>query len=273
MKQPKQHTRSHIAMSQLVYVPGMPAESLRYYATDSVQNTLMQPMTILYPAATSDTHSISTPPLPAVQQPPFSPNRGSYYVCQNLPMEVNRHSKVVYLLPSTPPQSGGPMSVFIQPSNSSCSSFVVNQPYVGQEVYTAAQVMAPPSQTPQQHQVACAPMSHSATAKPPQPLIDPATKLALLRSPEVCRHYLNGRCNRRKCRFLHPDLHHPVEPTMMTYIATEPATPAVSTGPPREQSLIVNEQLHDWGAGELDSSARLKPQQNCIRTKKLSCIV
>ncbi|KPA86545.1 hypothetical protein ABB37_00685 [Leptomonas pyrrhocoris] len=216
-------------MSQLVYLQSMPMEPVRYYAAEPYNRPPMQPMTILYPAASAvpDMRSISTPPQLQQGQQPFTPNGPSYYICQDRPMEMNNNGKVVYLVPSAKPSTNAaPMSMFIQP-NTGCSSLPMEQSHGMPDMYTAAQMLAP--QQPQMRTTYVPMSSTVAVNKLPQSTAEPGAEPPLLRSLEVCRHYLNGRCNRRKCRFLHPDLHHPVEPAVMTYMAAaEPGTPVPS---------------------------------------------
>ncbi|KPI90761.1 hypothetical protein ABL78_0197 [Leptomonas seymouri] len=222
-------------MSQFVYVQSIPSETMQYYTAELVHRPPMQQMTILCPAASSSSgmHLIATPAQPQQSQQQTALNGSAYCNYQSRPTEMNNKGKVAYLvLSANPPGNAGPMSVFIQSNNPSCPTLSINQSHGGPEMYATAQIMAPQhQQSQQQHQMMTyMPMpSQVAVTKPTQPMIDPSTKLALQCSSEVCRHYLNGRCNRRKCRFLHPDLHHPVESTVMTYLApAEPNTPVLS---------------------------------------------
>lgn len=218
-------------MSHLVYVQGVPSESVRYYSSEPLNSTPMQQMTFLYPSP-GGMQAVSTPP--QQQQPPQQlpvPNGTPYYVCQNRVLDMsnanaNQGNKVVYLVPSLPSNNAGPMSMVIHSNNSISSNLPMNQPYGGQQMYPTAQMVPQQQQQQQQYPpMAYAPMPNMMPIKAPQPTMDPNTKLTLLRSPDVCRHYLNGRCNRRKCRFLHPDRLSSVEPSNVSYIAAEPPTP------------------------------------------------
>ncbi|TPP44705.1 LSM domain family protein [Leishmania donovani] len=142
-------------------------------------------------------HGVSTPPqhpqmASIVYVPSSQPNPVAYYAAEPVMNPHVNTSNLVCLVPTVTANNSPQLPMLIQSLGSRSISFHADPALRTQETHATPQAMQQVL-TPDYMQVAMetpVPLSQSA--------IDPAPKTNVMNSSEVCRHYINGRCNRRK---------------------------------------------------------------------------
>lgn len=223
-------------MASLVYVQNVSPNGVTYYApAESMMNrppapqSQPQPVSFVYATTTPNVQSVPTPPLQQSVTPAFAAKPAPYYVYPPAAAcDPNaRAGNVVYIVPSASSNNNPQLSMLLQSMSSGQPTFPSN---------AAAPQMMPTMLGSEYVQVAFDPRV-AAPAAPP--MLKPAARAALMACPDVCRHYINGRCNRRKCRFLHPDLRGQMTPSFVQY-ASQDAVGAVNVQPPVQMSTPVH---------------------------------
>ncbi|KAG5492864.1 hypothetical protein JKF63_01444 [Porcisia hertigi] len=196
-------------MSSIMYVQNAQPEAISYYSTESfinpqpMQQLQPQRMPVLY-TTTAAPQRMHGQPQQAIIPESYAPEMTPIYAYQLAPHEAgNKTGNIVCLVPTISSSNPQQFSMLMQSMGSNSSSFHTGPPLSTSEAHTTPQVMGQ-MLMPEHLQMAL-----ETRPPPPHGAMDSAAKAALLASPEVCRHYINGRCNRRKCRFLHPDVNSP----------------------------------------------------------------
>ncbi|CAJ1993263.1 predicted zinc finger protein [Leishmania donovani] len=206
----------HPQMASIVYVPSSQPNPVAYYAAEpvmnpqSIQQLPQHQVSLVYPDTPAQ-QRMQAPQQQVVIPESFATEATPFYAYQPARHETSVNtSNLVCLVPTVTANNSPQMPMLIQSLGSRSISFHADPALRTQETHATPQAMQQVL-TPDYMQVAMetpVPLSQSA--------IDPAPKTNVMNSSEVCRHYINGRCNRRKCRFLHPDLRSPVMPSHAT---------------------------------------------------------
>ncbi|GET92966.1 hypothetical protein, conserved [Leishmania tarentolae] len=220
-------TLQHPQMASIVYMPTSEPSSIAYYASESAINP--QSMQQLPQHQVSLVYSDKVPQqhVHALQQivlpESYATEATPFYAYQPPPHETNGStSNLVCFVPTVSTSNAPQLSRLIQPLGYNSISLHADPCLRSQETNATPQVM-------QQVLTADYAQHPMKTAAPPSKTTsDSAGKTNVTTPSEVCRHYLNGRCNRRKCRFLHPEVCSPSVPSHVTYTPCDP-TPIMKT--------------------------------------------
>ncbi|CBZ30997.1 conserved hypothetical protein [Leishmania mexicana MHOM/GT/2001/U1103] len=215
-------------MASIVYVPSSQPNPVAYYTAESVinpqsiQQLPQHQVPLVYPD-TSTQQRMQAPQPQVLISESFSTEATPFYAYQPAPHETSSStSSLVCLVPTVTATNSPQLPMLIQSLGSSTISFHSDPALRTQETHATPQVMQQMLTTDymQVSMETPVPLSQSA--------VDPAAKTNVVNSSEVCRHYINGRCNRRKCRFLHPGVRSPLMPSHVPYTPCD-LTPIMKT--------------------------------------------
>ncbi|KAG5492329.1 hypothetical protein GH5_01247 [Leishmania sp. Ghana 2012 LV757] len=204
-------------MASIVYVQNAQPSPVAYCTPEQVLK--QQPMQQIQQHHTPLVYPVTASPqcIPARPQQPIIPegyaSEGTpFYAYQPAPQERGSNTgNFVCLVPTVAVNNSAQLSMLFHSFGSNSHRLHADSASLAQEAHAASQVMQ------QMLTADCMQMVMKSHAPPPQPTIEKSVKTAFPESSEVCRHYINGRCNRRKCRFLHPDLRNTIIPSQVTY--------------------------------------------------------
>ncbi|CAJ1035381.1 hypothetical protein, conserved [Leishmania lindenbergi] len=212
------------SMTSIVYVQTTQPSPVAYYAAEpiidqqSIQALQQHQVSLVYPG-TAAPQRIHAPHQPTIIPETYASEATPFYAYQPTLKEASCNTgSLVCLVPTVAASSSQQLSMLMQSLSSNSPSFHSDLSLRTQETRAAPQMMQQMLTT---EYVQPAMEAHGSLS---QSVIDPSTKSPLLSSSEVCRHYINGRCNRRKCRFLHPDLRSPIMTSHVMYIAPDAAS-------------------------------------------------
>ncbi|CAG9582803.1 conserved hypothetical protein [Leishmania major strain Friedlin] len=213
----------HPQMASIVYVPSSQPNPVAYYAAEPVINpqTIQQlpqhRVSLVYPDTVAQ-QRIQAPQQQVVIPESFTTEATPFYAYQPAPHETRGStSSLVCLVPTVTTNNSPQLPMLIQSLGSSTISFHADPALRTQETHATPQAMQQVLTTDYMQ------ISMEKPVPPSKSATDPAAKTNVMSSSEVCRHYINGRCNRRKCRFLHPDLRSPLMPSHVTYTPCDSA--------------------------------------------------
>ncbi|KAG5467029.1 hypothetical protein LSCM1_01209 [Leishmania martiniquensis] len=205
-------------MASIVYVQNAQPNSMAYYATEPAIN--QQPMQqiqqqhspFMYPV-TASPQCMQGTPQQAIVPESYVAERTPFYAYQPALHETG--SNFVCLVPTVALNNSAQLSMLFHSLGSNSPSLHASPALLAQETHPTPQVM--------QQMLAVDSMQIMMESHAPQPqlTIEGSVKPSFPESSEVCRHYISGRCNRRKCRFLHPDLRNVNLPSAAAFVPAD----------------------------------------------------